>query len=215
MNIKETVLPLHFRYVGAWSEINVRIQLRQNALTAYTSWCLAMLGFVASTKGVDLHRFLYVLPFLSLFFVFLVRMHEEMIENLYQFLRRAEFLDSMDGRMAAAFPSYHWDEFHRSIAIKSRNFNDIVIIGLIIMVHTVASFMILKKINILSEIDYFLIVVSILIFFYTLWLGFNLKYIKESNLDLNAKHYTMIKNRKNSDLPEDKIWNTNEDRLFK
>jgi hypothetical protein len=210
MNTNKTVLSLHFRYIGAWREINTRIQLKQYILSAYISSCLTILGFVASTKDSTDYQLLYFLPILSLFFVFIFRMHEEMIENLYQFLRRAEFLDSMDERMAAPFPSYHWDAFHRSIAIRSRNINNIVIVVLIIAVHIIASFMVWKRINIFSSFDYSFIIASILIFSYTFWIIYKFKFIWYKNVNLGSNDYPIIKDRQSSSLPDDKIWNTNE-----
>ncbi len=210
MDKNKTELPLHFRYIAVSNEINVRLQLRQNALTMYTTWSLAILGLVASTDAENC-RFLYFLPFLSLLFVVLIRMHEEMIENLYQFLRRAESLDSKGGRMAEAFPAYNWDEIYRTNVMKSRKSNDWIIIGLITVVYTAACFLLKYKINDFSSIDCVFTTISSFIYLFCLFSTFKFRSIRHRNLKSHPYHYDMVKDRPILDINNDAWRATSED----
>ena len=81
---------LEARYNAAWSEVNTRLQLRQNAITVYAT----LMSFVVAGMGLSTQPLskwvVFLVPVFSLLFAIQAFMHDKIICNLCKFIRECE-----------------------------------------------------------------------------------------------------------------------------
>jgi hypothetical protein len=92
---KVAVADLNSRYLAAWSEVNTRITLRQNALTQYIGLSGLIISIMLSTafiqgQAADGGILFALIPIFSVGFAFLNYKHDKTIALLRNFLGRCE-----------------------------------------------------------------------------------------------------------------------------
>lgn len=112
---------LNSHYNNAWSEVNARLGLRQNAISVYAtlmSFVVAGMG-LSGSSGLLIARWIaFLVPLLSLLFALLVFMHDSIIRNLCKFIKECELLGNTGN---PPFPNYladpKWNEHDNRIRI--------------------------------------------------------------------------------------------------
>lgn len=126
---------LNYRYVAAWSEVNARIGLRQNALTIYVTLSAAIITILATVPSdrfpIPTAAFALFLPLFSLFFGLLNYKHDMTIALLREYLRQCELKGY--GEDQEFLPGYNSHSGFKAHAEKYRGLHDWAATLLILM----------------------------------------------------------------------------------
>jgi len=124
--MKTDYVSLDARYKAIWSEINVRISQRQNALQIYVTLSAAILGILfaghdpSKTHIIKPEHFVLLIPAFSLQFAWLNSKHELTIKILRRYLKEIEIINNKD----ACSVNYHDDNGSITIASIVRRKHD-------------------------------------------------------------------------------------------
>jgi len=131
---------LNARYSNAWSEVNTRLGLRQNAISVYAtlmSFVVAGMGLKGPTGASIASLIAFLVPVLSLLFALLVFMHDRIIGNLCTFIKECEVLGNTG---TTPLPNYLTDPKWSKHDNRIRKWHHVVCAGLVVVFNVLAFF---------------------------------------------------------------------------